>query len=247
MPKPVKLKAYSGVAYIYSDLMREVNYTLWAEYIREITRPYLKRKPKVLELSAGTCILAEKLKRYYKDLTATDISFEMLTQHSTKKNIRKVCCDMKALPFKTKFDLVFSTFDSLNYLTSEKSVIDCLKGIRKVLNDDGIFTFDASFEKNSYKHQKLHIKKGKLNDFSYNRQSIYMPASRIHKNIFYIRDKNDKLYIEVHRQKIYKFETWFKLIEKSGLAVIDCLEIFTVRKGKAGSYRVQFIVKKGKQ
>lgn len=247
MPKPVKLKAYSGVAYIYSDLMRDVNYTLWAEYIREIAKPYLKPRPKVLELSAGTCILAEKLKRYYKDLTASDISFEMLTQQPNKKNILKVCCNMKALPFKNKFDLIYSTFDSLNYLTSKKSVIDCLKGIRKILTDDGIFTFDVSLEKNSYKHQKQHIKKGKLNDFIYDRQSIYIPASRIHKNIFYIRDKNDNLYIEVHRQKIYKFETWFELIEKSGSVVTDCLEIFTVRKGKADSHRVQFIVKKGKQ
>ena len=73
--------------------------------------------------------------------------------------------------------------------------------------------------------------------------SEYNPKNRIHKNIFQIQFDDDGKYTEVHREKIYKYETYFELMEKAGLYVKKCLETFTSKQGKANSKRVQFIVR----
>ncbi len=84
----------------------------------------------------------------------------MLNQCTDKLN--KVCCDMTALPFKKKFDLILSSFDSVNYLRSNKNLLQLFKEVNNSLTEKGIFTFDAALESNSYKHQKTATIKGKI-------------------------------------------------------------------------------------
>ena len=50
----------------------------------------------------------------------------------------------------------------------------------------------------------------------------------------------------MHEQKIYDFETYFDLIFRAGLYVVDCFETFTFKIGNADSDRIQFILKKAK-
>ena len=67
---------------------------------------------------------------------------------------------MKEIPFKSKFDLIFSSFDSINYLLSKQKVLQHFKQVKNILSDDGIFSFDTALESNSYKHQKTALNKG---------------------------------------------------------------------------------------
>ena len=58
---------------------------------------------------------------------------------------------MTNIPFNSEFDLILSTFDSVNYLTSGKKLLSFFKESQRLLNDDGILTFDASMEKKQFK------------------------------------------------------------------------------------------------
>jgi SAM-dependent methyltransferase len=219
-----------------------ISYKWWAKYIYSITKKSLPKHPSVLELAAGNCSLANYLSKNYKNYFATDISFQMLNQ---KKNfLNKICCDMTALPVKGKFDLVFTAFDSVNYLLTQKDLLKHFKQVSSILTEEGIYTFDAALEKNSYKHQKTAEKSGKTKGYLFKRDSVFNPKTKIHKNIFTIIYPDGSLHKETHTQKIFSFDTFFELAEKSGLYVVNCYKAFSFTKGKADSDRVQFIMKR---
>jgi hypothetical protein len=59
-----------------------------------------------------------------------------------------------------------------------------------------------------------------------------------------MKRKSGEVYTEVHRQKIFTFETYFELLELAGLTVKNCYDAFSFEEGNADSERVQFITKK---
>lgn len=118
------------------------------------------------------------------------------------------------------------------------------KEIYDLLDDKGIFTFDVSLEKNSLNHSKEAERYGECKGIKFKQRSEYNKKTRIHKNIFIIEMEDNKVFKEVHRQKIFLFETYFELIEQSGLSVLECLKAFTYKHGNPNSERVQFILRK---
>lgn len=232
---------YSKLSIIYNSVMNKVRYDRWSEYLLAVVELYVNNEAEVLEIAGGNCNFASYFMKYFPKLVVTDKSFNMLAS-SKIKNMPRVCCDMTKLPFKSKFNLIYSTFDSVNYLTSKKSLLSLFKGVKEILNDDGIFTFDVSLERNSLLHVAKPVRKGSCNGISFVHNSSYNRKIRIHTNIFSIRINND-IFTEVHRQKIYPFELYFDLIESVGLYVVECIETFSFIKASAESERVQFIVK----
>lgn len=223
--------------------MRKIRYDYWADYLYDITSKYVNKKAKTLELGAGNGQLAFFMKKYFNDLIISDLSHFMLSDSRNKK-LKQVCCDMVSLPFKIKFDLIYSAFDSVNYLLTKAKMLKLFSEIRKHLTDDGIFTFDVSLERNSIYSCNKPVVKGKVKTITYEQKSVYNKKNRIHKNSFNINLPDGTIVRETHRQRIYLFEDYFKLIEKEGLFVVDCLEAFSFNDGKPDSNRVQFILKK---
>ncbi len=233
---------YYHVANIYPHLMSFVSYKWWAKYIYSISKNNICKNPVVLELAAGNCELAKHLSKLYKNYLSTDISLKML--NCGDKIITKVCCDMTAIPFNKKFDLILTSFDSVNYLLSKKRLLKFFREVEFYLSENGVLTFDAALESNSYKHQKTASSKGRSKGFHYHRMSVYLPKSKIHKNIFTITYPDGDVFTETHKQKIYPFATFFELAEESGLYVVNCFKAFSYQKGKGNSDRVQFIMKR---
>jgi len=223
--------------------MGDVDYEEWANYIIKIAKRFFKKiNPEVLELSSGNCRLASILSKNYPRILVSDLSYFMLKQNK-EENLQKVCCDMTLLPFNKKFDLIISTFDSVNYLLSKRKLLTLFSEIKKVLYPSGIFTFDVSLENNSLDFLESYITEGKCDGYEFKRKSKFQRNIRIHKNIFDFIDQEGNKFREVHKQKIYKFETYFDLIAQSGLYVANCFETFTFKDGNSDSDRVQFILK----
>jgi len=240
--RKIKVKPYARLALVYDHLMNHVNYELWVKYISGICRNYIGKDAKVLELACGNGRFSQLFRKYYPDIIISDKSLEMLS--SAKTEIPRVCCEMGRLPFKKQFDLIFSTFDSVNYLLKKKDVLNLFKEIKTILSDKGIFTFDVCLEKNSLTYIETPERSGITDGIIYYHKSIYNKRTRLHSNEFDIKFSDGAVYREVHRQKIYPFELYFELIEKSGLFVAECFNTFTFKKAGPDSRRVQFIVKK---
>lgn len=240
--RSITIDPYQHVSKIYPHLMNFVSYKWWARYIFTITKNKTIKNPAVLELAAGNCSMAKHLFKLYPKYIASDISLSMLKY--SDKSIPRVCCDMSNLPFNKKFDLIISSFDSINYITNKKKLLKTFKEISNLLNIKGVFTFDAALESNSYKHEKTANRKGKSAGFIYSRQSKFLVGSKIHKNIFTIQYPDGKIFTETHKQKIYSFQTFYDMAEQSGLYIVNCYKAFSFQKGNANSDRVQFIMKR---
>ncbi|MGA7721820.1 MAG: class I SAM-dependent methyltransferase [Ignavibacteriaceae bacterium] len=238
-------KIYERLPLIYNYIMRSVNYSLWAKYIYSLVKDDIAGSSSVLELGAGNCNFTNKLCSYFPNILATDISRNMLISGDGAL-LPRVCCDMKMLPFKSQFDLIYSCFDSVNYISSRKNLLSMFKQISKLLPDSGIFTFDASLEKNSLAYAKKPERSGTYKGIKFSQKSEYNLNTKIHKNTFILKLKSGEYFSEVHNQKIFSFETYFNLLELAGLRVRNCYEAFSFKQGSASSERVQFIIKKVK-
>ncbi|MCE7856641.1 MAG: ATP-binding cassette domain-containing protein [Ignavibacteria bacterium CHB3] len=59
----------------------------------------------------------------------------------------------------------------------------------------------------------------------------------MHSNHFYITDEFGNEFHEVHKEKIYKIDTFFKLADKAGLSIDACYDCFTFDDVKRKSLR----------
>ncbi len=222
--------------------MEDVDYKSWAEYLLTIYEDYFDNIGSSLELGGGNCLLAKELKKSGLEIITSDLSLPMLRQNECK-GLKNICCDMTRLPFNSKFNFIFSAFDSINYLLTEKELSKLFNEVERILSKDGIFTFDVSLENNSLYNLEHLNRKGNISGFEYVQTSKYSESERIHTNEFEI-SVGDEIFKEVHKQKIYSFETYFDVIEKSPLFVSECFNAFTFEDASADSLRAQFILKK---
>lgn len=237
-----KVPPYSKLAFFYDEMMGSISYQLWAIVINTVARMHFKKNFSVLELSSGTGKLSNYLNRFFKNYILTDISLAML-KNCSKRNRRKVCCDMVSLPFNKKFDFIFSAFDSVNYLTSKKKWLKFLNEVEQTLSADGVFTFDVTLEKNSFNTVKVYNREGKFGKINYKQTSTFDTKTRIHKNIFDFTIDNEN-FKEIHRQKVYPFDFYYDIINKTNFYVSHCFECFTFKKANPNCERVQFILRK---
>ena len=236
-------KPYSYVADIYPHMMSFINYKDWAEYYYLLTKDFLPQDAKILELAAGNCSLASHLKKFYRNIIVSDYSLEMMKKNNVK-GLKKVCCDMVQLPFKTKFDLIFSAFDSFNYLLTKKALTKLFLQTRDLLEDNGIFSFDVSLESNSKKHLRYLNRKRIYNEIRYTQKSFYIDQKRMHINKFLIKYPDGAEVEETHYQRIYPMEVFFDLLTNSGFYVRNCFSAFTFEDATGQSQRIQFVVLK---
>jgi len=223
--------------------MRSIDYKKWADYLTSISDEIDGKNLDVLELAAGNCKIAECLKKKYSRLIVSDISFNMLLQNSNPE-MMKICCDMTSLPFKNKFDFIYCTFDSINYIRSKNKFKQLFQNVAGCLNDKGIFTFDVSLERNSLKYQRYLNRSGKFNGIEYKQRSLFDRNKNIHYNHFKFILADGQKVEEIHKQKIYPFEEYFKLIDNSEFYVHKCFQTFTYKNADSDTERAQFILKK---
>ncbi len=236
-------KNYYHLASIYSHLMHSINYKEWSDYLIDISREISKEKISVLEIASGTGTIASILYDNFDFFVGSDLSLNMMKQIRAK-DINKICCNFLQLPFKYKFDFIFSTFDSINYLTKKSMITNLLQEIDQVLVDNGIFTFDVSLENNSLRYYKYLNRKGRIDGIKFRQISKYDKLERMHYNYFDITLADGRKVEEIHKQKIYCFEEYFDIIEKSNFYVYNCYDAFTFNNANPESERAQFILKK---
>ncbi|MFH0734407.1 MAG: class I SAM-dependent methyltransferase [bacterium] len=235
---------YKAISNIYNHLMIEIEYQEWADYIYDIYKKNKLPKGYSLELACGNGMVAKYLSPKLQHFIISDKSKEMLHTITEFKS-NKICFDMLYLPLKNKYSFIYATFDSINYITDYKKLKLFFKNIDSVLVKGGCFTFDVSLEKNSLIVENELNREGIFNGYHYNQQSKYNKKNRIHENSFIIISPEGKHYEEIHIQKIYKFEDYFKAIDGTKLFVTSCYNSFSFDDAKPTDERVQFILKKG--
>ncbi len=137
------MNEYKKFGYYYDEVMQQINYDLWLEFIE----PYLKKNDKVLDLACGTATLVTMLKLKGYDAKGLDLSETILEIAKEKMKINHLNfdlyhMDMTNFKIDDKFDMITCFFDSINFLNKKENIKKLFNSVYNHLNDNGYFIFD---------------------------------------------------------------------------------------------------------
>ena len=125
---------YGKFAYVYDELMKDVPYDQWVQFINKQIEAYGIEGKKLLDLACGTGELSLRLAEEGYDVTGVDLSADMLAVAREKADRKGhslflVEQDMSELEGFGEFDLIGIFCDSLNYLQTEKEILQTFERV----------------------------------------------------------------------------------------------------------------------
>lgn len=242
---------YKEFAELYDDLMNDFDYENWFKYMEEIYRKYEAKPKKILEMACGTGNLSEYFAKGNYDLTAFDLSEDMLAIAYKKmykyKNVKLVNQNMLDFNFNKKFDSVICICDSINYILNEVDLENTFKAVYNHLEEGGLFIFDI----NSFFKLKEIIGN---NIFVENREDIFYVWENEYDEeqeicSFYLTFFNKigdiyERFEEEHHERAYTVDNMVNILKKAGFKDINYYKSFTFERVDEGTERINFIVKK---
>ncbi|MBQ3937954.1 MAG: methyltransferase domain-containing protein [Clostridia bacterium] len=147
---------YGKFAALYDEFMDGVNYGQWARYLLMLMDRFGAergscRPNTVFECGCGTGSITIPLKKAGLNITASDLSDEMLAVASEKARyagqfIPFVRMDMRSLTLHRPVDAIIACCDCVNYLTFKEDVLAFFKSAYASLKAGGALYFDVSSE-----------------------------------------------------------------------------------------------------
>lgn len=252
----VSHEPYSVLAELYDEVMHDVDYETWADYIDEIILQHKPEATDVLELACGTGTIAlslEELDSYH--ITATDGSADMIRIAKRKAVLVNSEIDFRVMNFldiklEKKFDVAFMVFDSVNYLHKKEEVIRLHQEVRKVIKPGGIFVFDFTTPRNSRKAIRYLNNDTKTVDgkYRYHRESSFDGKNNVHTNRFIIEifsgEDSDltSVHEEVHQQKIYTKDEMEEIIRQTDFTILQAYDGFELKPAHDKSLRITMVI-----
>lgn len=250
------MEQYGNFAYIYDELMDEVDYNSWVEYIEKLVEINDVKVKNILELACGTGNLTLPLAEKGYDIAGLDISEEMLDvalNKSEESGIPLVLLnqDMVELDFDLyDLDCVLCGCDGFNYITSLEDIEKIFNKIFELLKKDGILIFDiSSFHKIS-KVLGNNFMGENREELSYMWSNYYDEETQLidMELDFFVKievdeDEEDNLYEkyhEHHQQRAHKSEELVEILNRVGFSDIKIFGDFTDESPREDSERIFF-------
>lgn len=248
------MNQYSDFAFVYDELMNEVDYNNWVKYIEDIIKNENVEVQNILELACGTGNLTIPLTKKNYDIAGIDISEEMLQvarEKGERENVELVLLeqDIVELDFDvTNLDCILCGCDGFNYITYDEDLEGVFSKCHELLKDNGIFIFDIS---SYYKLSKVIGN----NMYGENRENVaYMWQNYFddYENLvemdlaFFVKGEDGRFdkFEENHLQRAYKNEEIIQLLKNAGFEYIKTYGDFKLEAPKEDSERVFFVCKK---
>lgn len=237
---------YKEFAFIYDDLINDVDYDKWTSFILSNIP---QNSTKILEAACGTGNITSHLADEYLNITAFDISEEMLVKAYEKlrryRNVNLLNQDMVKFNINQSFDGCICCCDGVNYL-DEDSVKLFFEKVFKHLKKNGKFIFDISTE---YKYNSMN------ETYVYDEEEVfYVWENNLDKANntmsmeinFFVKDKDKYNRItEIQTHYIHNIITIEKILENVGFTEIKVYDGYTDKLYNDTSIRATFVCKKG--
>ncbi len=237
---------YKEIAPYYDLLMKNIDYERWTSYLLHIAKVYSIQLTYVCDLGAGTGNSSIPIVNNFNNFVFLDKSFYMLREAIKKKpDGLMIVGDFRNLPLKREFTLVYSLFDSLNYLINEEELRNCFKEVWRILLPDGFFIFDM----NTVKGIKVIALEGEKTEeidgiYSIWRYKLQDDIITLYLTLFVKQKNNYKRIDEIHQERGYEPEMVNELLESAGFQVIANYNCFKMEKANKNSKRIMYVVKK---
>lgn len=242
---------YKEFAYYYDVLMRDIDYKEWSNYILKIIKRYGLKHEDILEMACGTGNIAVDMAESGFNVTAFDMSEDMLSiafDKALKANVKInfLMQDMRDINIPGSFGIILCLCDSINYITKEKDLQSVFKWVYNHLKDGGVFIFDINslyklreiIGNNTFTHNE--------EDLAYIWENSIIEEDRVEFYLtFFVRQGElYKRFDEIHIEKIYETEYIIGLLTEVGFTEIIVNDAFTFDDIRDISERVNFTVRK---
>ena len=143
------MDAYHNLAVSYDRLTNDVDYESTVRFYSDILKREGLHPRTAVDLACGTGSVALLLAQMGLEVTAVDLSEEMLTVAQQKAQKlenppRFICQPLQELRRYKGVDLAVCALDSLDYITEPGDCKEAIRRIYKALNPGGIFIFDVN-------------------------------------------------------------------------------------------------------
>lgn len=245
---------YETFAFVYDDIMDDSLYEKWLSFTNRHVNQQQKR---LLELACGTGILALDLAKEGYEVTALDLSYDMLSMASERFNeafgeednpIQLTQGDMMDLSEVGTYDIVTCYSDSLCYMKTPLEVQQVFDEVYSVLDANGTFIFDVH---SPYKMTDV------FPDYSFHQETedyAFLwdsypdeePLSIVHELSFYVRRHGEifERHLEDHHERTYKIDHYLAMLESAGFTNVEVFADFTDEAPTETSERLFFVCHK---
>ncbi|WFD11261.1 class I SAM-dependent DNA methyltransferase [Tepidibacter hydrothermalis] len=244
---------YKDFAFIYDNLMDNVDYDKWVEYIEEIIEKENVDVKNILELACGTGNLTIPFAKKDYDILGIDISEDMLSVAREKcidDGIEVVFLnqDMTELDFEIyNLDCVLCACDGFNYILEDEDIQTIFHNVYELLKQKGVFIFDiSSYNKlsnilgnNTFGENREDITYIWENYFDYESDIVEMDLA------FFTREgEHYQKFEETHYQRAYKNDEILSMLKNVGFEDVKVYKDFTFSNADEECERAFFVCKK---
>lgn len=245
----------NALAGTYDILNDGIDHAAWADFIENCVKRFSDIEvSEICETACGTGIMACELARRGYDVTASDLSEEMLSVAENRArnenlSIRFVVQDMRYTKMYSKKDLIICLLDSMNYLTHRQDIKYALESAYENLNDGGLFIFDMN---SKYKFEHIYSDNSYVleSDGVYcGWQNYYNSSTKICDFYLSIFTENpDGTYTrsdEYQREKMYTIRQMKPIIKDCGFELCGIFSDFDFSDGDENcDERLYYVLKK---
>lgn len=236
--------SYENFARVYDELMDNVPYEEWAQFILNLLQDRKITEGLVLELGCGTGKLMSLLGKAGFDMIGVDNSVEMLqiAREKTSQDFLYLLQDMREFELYGTVKAVVSVCDSVNYITKKEELRKVFQLVNNYLDPEGLFIFDFNTE---YKYRELigeTVIAEDREDVSFIWFNEYDEESHLNDidlKVF-VQEEGDiyRKFQEEHIQRGYTLDEIKQLLEESGLIFLEAYEEYTTQAPQPDSGRI---------
>lgn len=245
--------SYEKFAYLYDELMQDVPYSKWVEYVVERLNKYGLNRGALLDLACGTGELSVRFANEGFHVTGVDLSSDMLSVARAKAEQHRLSIpffeqDMAELGGIGEFDVIVIFCDSLNYLPTEEKVAQTFVKVYESLKKGGTFFFDVH---SLYKMNEIFANQTfTLNDddlaYIWNCFPGEFSDSVEHELSFFVLDERSGKYDrfdELHLQRTFPIKQYSSWLEHAGFEILEISADFA-ESPQPESERIFFLARK---
>lgn len=234
---------YGKFASVYDELMEDIPYERYVEWVGSYVQ-----SGKLLDLACGTGTLSQLFSEVGFEVTASDLSEDMLaiaSQRFSEANapIPVLQLSMDNLEGINGFDAVTIAIDSLNYLETEEEVKRTFAEVYAALNVGGHFFFDVHslFKVDHVYMDSPFVLDGENVAFIWHTEPGKHAHSVIHDITFFMRQgEGFERFEETHEQRTFPVESYTAWLEQAGFRMESVTADFTGQSPSEESERIFF-------
>lgn len=240
---------YQAFAQVYDELMKDVDYKVWAEYIESVFNHFNIKPKNMIDLACGTGNMTIPFAQKNYNIVGIDISQDMLSIADQKARnqslrIQWLCQNIIYFEGFKEQDAVICACDGLNYILKDEELQSTFDAVYTSLRQDGIFLFDMN---SKYKIEELLAEQTFAcaeEEISYIWENYYNKDLKVidFELSFFIKNKEVyERFNESHQQKAYSINKVLELLKSSGFKKIECYSAYTLEKPSISSERIQYV------